>query len=456
MDPSDSHQPFDFTTITNTYVPEGVTAPNISPTTTQTVNELNRVEANVEPVVQPHVEPPVQPHVEPAVQPHVEPAVQPHVEPAVQPHVEPHAASESALVQAQPSSNRRPYTDMIYEAVVALNEPRGSSKSAISSYIKRLNPNLPDGHEALMTHHLEVMKRCGILTMVRKSYMLADSSPPENVAVAPAAVNAGPVVASGSETPPGYTGSLDMLANSAAAVDTRLVVVSGSEIPPTDTRSLDMLAVTASASASQPLKRGRGRPPKPKTEAPQQQQPIAAQPIPQALQPSINVEPSDVQPSEEQPELPVTDPTVVVTESAKRGPGRPRKDGSGPSVQTPSLAVMMKRRGWPMSCRGSGREREPISVPAPDSVIPDVGGSGGVATLAPAGEEAMAVAAVMKRGPGRPPKRGRGRAAARPIQDTPRPVTRATGTIQELAYGELKRKINIAIQFTNLMFGFGL
>lgn len=104
MDPSDSHQPFDFTTITNTYVPEGVTAPNISPTTTQTVNELNRVEANVEPVVQPRVEA--------AVQPHVEPAVQPHVEPAVQPHVEPHAASESALVPAQPSSNRRPYTDV--------------------------------------------------------------------------------------------------------------------------------------------------------------------------------------------------------------------------------------------------------------------------------------------------------------------------------------------------------
>lgn len=299
---------------------------------------------------------------------------------------------------------------MIYDAVVALNEPEGSSKWAISRYVQMLNPNCPDGHEALMTHHLEVMKKSGILTMVKKSYKLAVSSPPGNVAAAGH-------VASGSEIPPTYTGPLDM------------VVASGSEIPPTNTGSLDMLAVTASGSASQPLKRGRGRPPKPKTEAPQQQQPIDAQPISQALQPSINVEPSAVQPSgEEQPELPVTNPSPVVTEPAKRGPGRPRKDGSGPSVPASNLAVTMKRRGWPMSCRASGRERKPISVPAPDSMLPVAandagrperlmrGGSGGVATLAPAGEEAMAVAAVMKRGPGRPPKRGRGRTAGRPIQ----------------------------------------
>ncbi|KAJ0233217.1 hypothetical protein HA466_0284360 [Hirschfeldia incana] len=85
MDPSDSHQPFNCTTITSTY-PEDVTAQNISPPTTLTVNELNLVEAQVEPVVQPHVESVVQPQVEP--------------------HVEPHVASESALVPAQPSFNR--------------------------------------------------------------------------------------------------------------------------------------------------------------------------------------------------------------------------------------------------------------------------------------------------------------------------------------------------------------
>lgn len=297
---------------------------------------------------------------------------------------------------------------MIYDAVVALNEPEGSSKWAISTYVRRLmNPNCPDGHEALMTHHLEVMKKSGILTMVKKSYKLAVSSPPGNVAAAGA-------VASGSEIPPTYTGSLDMVVASGSEIPRTytgpldMVVASGSEIPPTNTSSLDMLAVTASGSASQPLKRGRGRPPKPKTEAPQQQQPIDARPISQAVQPSTNVEPSAVQPSGEQPELPVANPSPVVTEPAKRGPGRPRKDGSGPSVPASNLAVTMKRRGWPMSCRASGRERKPISVPPPDSMLP-------VATLAPAGE-AMAVAAVMKRGPGRPPKRGRGRTAGRPIQ----------------------------------------
>ncbi|KAL0716924.1 hypothetical protein Bca4012_066246 [Brassica carinata] len=293
MDPSDSHQPFDSTIITSPYVPENVTTLNISPLATLTLNE-NRVEAQVDSQVQPQDEPEVQP--------------------LVQSHVETHAASELALVPAQPSSDRRPYTDMIYDAVVALNKPEGSSKWAISSYIKRSNANLPVSHEVLMTHHLKVMTNCDILTMVKKSYKLSDSSPPENVAVA-AAVDAG-LVASGSETPP-------RLAVSAAAVDTGLVVASGSEILPTNSGSLDMLAVTASGSAPQPLKRGRGRPPKPKTEAPQQQQPIDAQPISQALQPSVNVEPSAVQPSEEQPELPVTDPSPVVAEkSAKRGRGR--------------------------------------------------------------------------------------------------------------------------------------
>ena len=83
MDRSDSHQPFDVTTIASTYVPESATAPNA-----QTVNESNRVETQVAPVVEPGVEP------------------------VVQPQGEPDAASEAALVPAQPSSNPRPYTDV--------------------------------------------------------------------------------------------------------------------------------------------------------------------------------------------------------------------------------------------------------------------------------------------------------------------------------------------------------
>ncbi|CAH8352561.1 unnamed protein product [Eruca vesicaria subsp. sativa] len=419
MDPSHSHQPFD---CTSTYVPEGVTAQNISPLATLTPNESNRVEAQVET--------------------------------QVQPEAQPQAPSEAALVQGQPSSNHRAYTDMIYDALVAWKDPAGSTQCAISRYIKMLNPNnLPDSHDGLLTHHLNVMEEFDILTKVNNSYKLDDSSPPvENVAVAAAAVDAGPEAASGS-------GPLDP---GAAAVDTGMVTASGSEIPPTYTSSLATVAVSPPVSASQPQKRGRGRPPKPKTVAPQQQEPIDAQPISQVLPPSINVEPIDaqpisqvlppsinvepiaVQPSGEQPELPVTNPTQ---ESAKRRSGSPRKDGSGPSGSTANLAVTMKRRGTAILAQGAGRERKLTAIPAPPvSVIP--AGSGGTAILAQAAgvEEAMAVAAVMKRGPGRPPKRGRGRGrtAGRPIQDTQRPVTRATGTTQKPSYGELKRKIELA------------
>ncbi|ESQ48115.1 hypothetical protein EUTSA_v10020566mg [Eutrema salsugineum] len=333
--------------------------------------------------------------------------------------------SQGAPLPPHPSLNHPPYSQMICAAIGALNEPDGSSKMAISRYIERFQPVLPPSHGALLTHHLKTLKNSGVLAMVKKSYKLAGSSPPPVSAVA----------ASGLEVP-------------------------RSETPPSNTGPLpfDPVAVSASGSVSQPLKRGRGRPPKPKPEG-QQQPSVVAQP---------NTSQSNGLPSleQQQHELPVTNPTEVGSESAKRRPGRPRKNGAAPIVQAAVMAGIMKRRGRPPGRRATGRQRKPKSVSATASVFPYVANgarrrgrprrvdsSGGIAA-APAGGEVVAVAPGMKRGRGRPPKiggvmnrlitkpkRGRGRPVGRPRKNTTWPVTGATGT-QEPAYGELKRKLD--------------
>ncbi|CAG7889916.1 unnamed protein product [Brassica rapa] len=332
-------------------------------------------------------------------------------------HVSPPQPQTQTQTQTPP-----PYSELIVEAIAHLNEPEGSSKMAISRYIERSNPVLPTDHQALLAHHLKTLKNCGVLSMVKKSYKLAaSSSAPESVAVAAAAAAAG-------LAPP----------------------------PPRSESPLD----PAPLSASQPQKRGRGRPPKPKPEASpqqQQQQLIIAQP---------NAVQLNGQPSWEQPQFPVASPTQVGTESAKRGPGRPRKDGSAPIPRPAGMSVIMKRRGRPPGRRAAGRQRKPLSVSSTASVFPYVANgarrrgrprrvdSGGVPVAAPAGGEAVAVAPGIKRGRGRPPKiggvknrlitkpkRGRGRPVGRPRKN-PWPVTVATGAL-ESAYGELKAKLDL-------------
>ncbi|CAH8388684.1 unnamed protein product [Eruca vesicaria subsp. sativa] len=315
-----------------------------------------------------------------------------------------------------------PYSELIVEAIAHLNEPEGSSKMAISRYIERSNPVLPTAHAALLTHHLKTLKNCGVLSMVKKSYKLAaTSSAPESVAVAAAAAAAG-LSAPRSESP---------LSNNP-----------------------DPVSGSVSGSASQPLKRGRGRPPKAKPEA---------SPQPNAVQ--LNGQPS----WEEQPQIHVTSPTQGVTESssAKRGRGRPRKDGSAP-IPRPAvgMSVIMKRRGRPPGRRAAGRQRKPLSVSSSASVFPYVANGArrrgrprrvdsGVAPVAVVGGEAVAVAPGIKRGRGRPPKiggvknrliakpkRGRGRPVGRPRKNTTWPVTGATEA-DKAAYGELKAKLDL-------------
>ncbi|CAH2053423.1 unnamed protein product [Thlaspi arvense] len=203
------------------------------------------------------------------------------------------------------------------------------------------------------------------------------------------------------------------------------------------------------ASASQPQKRGRGRPPKPKPQA--QPQPITVQSNGQS----------------------VTRPTGEVTESGKRRPGRPRKDGSAPIVQAAAMAGIMKRRGRPPGRRAAGRQRKPKSVSATASVFPSYDANGarragrprsaessGTVAAAPAGGEAVAVAPGMKRGRGRPPKIGgvMNRIIAKPSRGRGRPAGRPRKNItvaQEPAYGELKKKLDLfkekAVEIFNML-----
>ncbi|XP_023641817.1 protein transport protein SEC31 [Capsella rubella] len=328
-----------------------------------------------------------------------------------------------------PSLNHPPYSEVLWRSrFAALNEPDGSSKMAISRYIERCYTGLlPSAHPALLTHNLKTLKSSGVLAMVKKSYKFAvSSSPPESVAVAAAAA------------------------------------AQGLDVPRSDilNSGYDPRAVSASGSASQPLKRGRGRPPKPKPEA--QPQPL------QAISGQSNGQPSWQQ---QQSGSPVPRPTeaspVPVTESAKRGPGRPRKNGAaasaGPIVQASVMAGIMKRRGRPPGRRAAGRQRKPKSVSATASVYPYVANGArrrgrprrvvdpsSVVAVAPAGGEiGAAVAPGMKRGRGRPPKiggvisrlmkpkRGRGRPVGRPRKIA---TSVTTGTQDS---GELKKKLDV-------------
>ncbi|KAK9689008.1 hypothetical protein RND81_09G027700 [Saponaria officinalis] len=64
-----------------------------------------------------------------------------------------------------------PYSEMIMDAVEALNEPMGSNKTSISKYIESKYQNLPPGHAALLKHHLSRMKDSGDLVFFKNNYM---------------------------------------------------------------------------------------------------------------------------------------------------------------------------------------------------------------------------------------------------------------------------------------------
>ncbi|TKY56715.1 HMG-Y-related protein A [Spatholobus suberectus] len=69
-----------------------------------------------------------------------------------------------------------PYPEMIMKALEALNEPSGSSKSAISKHIESTYGELPDSN--LLVQHLNKMKESGELVFLKNNYMKPDPNAP--------------------------------------------------------------------------------------------------------------------------------------------------------------------------------------------------------------------------------------------------------------------------------------
>lgn len=64
------------------------------------------------------------------------------------------------------------------KAIEALNDPAGSSKSAISKHIEETYGEMPEGHVTVLTTHLNRMKDLGELVFVKNNYKRPDPNAP--------------------------------------------------------------------------------------------------------------------------------------------------------------------------------------------------------------------------------------------------------------------------------------
>lgn len=73
------------------------------------------------------------------------------------------------------------YAQLIFDAIEALNEPEGSSISAISKQIESTRSGLPDSFPTLISYHVNKMKQIGELVMMNDNYMKpsAPNAPPK-------------------------------------------------------------------------------------------------------------------------------------------------------------------------------------------------------------------------------------------------------------------------------------
>ncbi|KAJ6684243.1 HMG-Y-RELATED PROTEIN A [Salix viminalis] len=71
-----------------------------------------------------------------------------------------------------------PYPEMILSAIEALNEGNGSNKTSISKYIESNYGDLPAGHIALLSHHLNRMKDTGEIVFWKNNYSKPDPNAP--------------------------------------------------------------------------------------------------------------------------------------------------------------------------------------------------------------------------------------------------------------------------------------
>ncbi|GMI87627.1 high mobility group A [Hibiscus trionum] len=70
------------------------------------------------------------------------------------------------------------YSQMILEAIDALNEKAGSNKSTIAKHIESTRSDLPAAHTTLLSHHLNKMKQRGQIVMLKNNYMRPDPNAP--------------------------------------------------------------------------------------------------------------------------------------------------------------------------------------------------------------------------------------------------------------------------------------
>ncbi|KAI9077458.1 hypothetical protein K1719_040577 [Acacia pycnantha] len=88
------------------------------------------------------------------------------------------ASASPATAHVSPTSAKLPsYHLMIGTAVVTLNDKNGSTKNAIAKFIEQNYPHVPSINPDLLTQHLDLRKRSGLLSMVNNSYKLPPSPP---------------------------------------------------------------------------------------------------------------------------------------------------------------------------------------------------------------------------------------------------------------------------------------
>ncbi|KAF3337390.1 histone H1 [Carex littledalei] len=239
-----------------------------------------------------------------------------------------------------------PYKEMILKAVVSLNERGGSSKHAISKFIKTTYTHLSEKHNALLAHHLRRLRTEGALHMLRHSYKL---SPRSKLNLASSVVTS---------RPRGRPKKVPETFQTSLGQSGQLTVKRAPGRPP----------------KSLAVKRGPGRPPKSQLLAPNKQP----------------GRPPKIQAVKRGPGRP---PKIL---AVKKRPGRPPKI---PAVGTENMAPngASKRGRPPKSEKGPGRPRK-------ESVVQLQGGKQRKGAGRPKMVEngAPPVMGEKKRGPGRP------------------------------------------------------
>ncbi|TVU09487.1 hypothetical protein EJB05_42963, partial [Eragrostis curvula] len=283
------------------------------------------------------------------------------------------------------------YPEMILEAIDALDNENGSNKTAISGYLKRkYGSSLPTKeHASFLTAHLARMKTTGELAFSRNNYFRPDDDEEEEEEEPSEAAPADPSSTRGQDPEPDDTVSDSVDPDDFLAPDP-VLTADVDDVPAPAQAVADVVTapahavadpvpapapVVAAADGAVPVKRGRGRPPKPKT-------PVVVEPDVAAIAVPVVADDADG--------VPAAAPAVVVAADADAVPEHaveePDAAADADGVPAPATLVAADAVAEPAK-RGRGRPPKPKDPVAEATVIAD---------------DANAV--PVKRGRGRPPK----------------------------------------------------